>query len=57
MQNWDFFGTKLGLWSHLGPSPELETSLGEGAKKNIKKLTNVSFDFFIIADITGWNFL
>ena len=42
MQNWDFFGTKLGLWSHLGPSPELGTSLGESAKKNIKKLTNVS---------------
>ena len=31
----------MGLWSHLGPSPELGTSLGEGAKKT-KKLTNVS---------------
>ena len=27
MQNWDFFGTKFGLWSHLGPSPKFGTSL------------------------------
>ena len=26
-QNWDFFGTKLELWSHLGPSPEFGTFL------------------------------
>ena len=27
MQNWDFFGTKFGLWSHLGPSPKFGTSV------------------------------
>ena len=27
MQNWDFFGTKFGLWSHLGPSPKFGTSI------------------------------
>ena len=27
MQNWDFFGTKFGLWSHLGPSTKFGTSL------------------------------
>ena len=27
MQNLDFFGTKFGLWSHLGPSPKFGTSL------------------------------
>ena len=27
MQNWDFFGTKFGLWSRLGPSPKFGTSL------------------------------
>merc|ERR1711936_697588 len=27
MQTWDFFGTKFGLWSHLGPSPKFGISL------------------------------
>ena len=26
MQNWDFFGTKFGPWSHLGPTPKFGTS-------------------------------
>ena len=42
MPNWDFFGTKFGLWSHLGPSPKFGTSL-EGLnwiKKNLSYLTS-----------------
>ena len=34
MQNWDFFGTKFGLWSHLGPSPKFGTSL-EGLNRHL----------------------
>ena len=39
MQNWDFFGTKFGLWSHLGPSPKFGTSL-EGLAHTFQALLN-----------------
>ena len=47
MQNWDFFGTKFGLWSHLGPSPKFGTSL-----ERLAVWTLEPFGFFIIIHLT-----
>ena len=47
MQNWDFFGTKFGLWSHLGPSPKFGTSIERLLVNQIpmitKRNTNTNF--------------
>ena len=50
MQNWDFFGTKFGPWSHLGPSPKFGTSLErlhrgrQGCRHGVGKLCPNFFD-------------
>ena len=50
MQNWDFFGTKFGLWSHLGPSPKFGTSL-EGLKNTFECIYNLG-DLY--KKLSGW---
>ena len=47
MQNWDFFGTKFRLWSHLGPSSKFGTSI----ERLLLRFHNISFKLLGGVDI------